>query len=219
MYLRVIFAPDDPHRIGKRHAEQDLQMSNRKFELVPDQSIEVFGRTLFRIRALTSFGSVSAGEIGGYVEKETNVDHDGNAWVSGDARVFGNARVYGDAWVFGNAWVCGDARVSGNAQVAGNARVSGNAQVFGDARVYGDASICWFSPVGSENGTLTAFTAQAGITVTRGCFIGTLEEFEVAVKKTHGNSRIAAEYSLLIQFIRMRLGDAQARLAEKSAAA
>lgn len=182
-------------------------MSNRKFELVADQSIEVSGRKLFRIRALTSFGPVTAGDAGGFVEKESNLDEDGNAWVSGDARVYGNARVSGNAWVYGDARVYGDAWVYGDAQVCG------------DARVYDDASILWLSKVGSENGTLTAFTAKAGISVTRGCFAGTLDEFETAVKNTHRDSQIAAEYSLLIQFIRLRLGDAQSKLAEKSQAA
>src|SRR5690606_39740248 len=132
------------------------------------------------------------------------------------AQVDGNARECGNAQVCDAARVCGDAQVYGNAQVHGSAWVSGDAWVSGNARVCDDTSICWFSPVGSESGTLTAFTTERGIYCTRGCFLGTLEEFEAAVKETHGNSRIAAEYSLLIQFISMRLGDAQARLTEKS---
>jgi hypothetical protein len=122
--------------------------------------------------------------------------------------------VSGDARVSGDAWVSGDARVSGNAWVSGDARVSGNARVFGDARVYGNASLCWFSKVGSENGTLTAFTAKAGIYVTRGCFSGTLGEFEGAVKESHGESKTAQEYKLLIEFIKLRLSDAQKQLEE-----
>jgi uncharacterized Zn-binding protein involved in type VI secretion len=116
-------------------------MTNRKFELVADQSIEWMGRKLFRIRALIvieRFG-VKPGDAGGYVEKAENVSEDGDAWVSGDALVCGNARVSGDALVCGNAQVCGDAWVSGDALVCGNARVSGNALVCGNAQVYGNA--------------------------------------------------------------------------------
>ena len=68
----------------------------KKFELTNDTKI-VFGKKLFRIKALISFGNVEAGELGGYVEKEENLSHDGNAWVYGDARVCGDAWVYGDA--------------------------------------------------------------------------------------------------------------------------
>ena len=84
---------------------------NKKYELVLDDTIELFGRKLFRIRAKISFGVVKEGELGGYIESEKNLSHSGNAWVSGDAEVYGNARVSGDARVCGNAWVSGDAEV------------------------------------------------------------------------------------------------------------
>ena len=48
-----------------------------------------FGHTLRGIRATVSFGAVKAGELGGWIEKEENLD--GNAWVSGNARVSGDA--------------------------------------------------------------------------------------------------------------------------------
>ena len=75
----------------------------KKFELTSETKINIFGKKLFRIKALISFGDVEAGETGGWVEKEGNVNQSGNAWVSGDAEVFGNARVSGNAKVFGNA--------------------------------------------------------------------------------------------------------------------
>ena len=68
----------------------------KKFELTTD-FITVFGVKMFRIRASVAFGNVKEGELGGYVEKEENLDQEGDAWVSGDARV------YGDAWVSGDA--------------------------------------------------------------------------------------------------------------------
>ena len=85
---------------------------NKKFELLPDDTIEVFGRKHFRIKAKINFGTVGTGELGGYIEKEENLSENGNAWVYDDARVYGNARVYGKAWVYGNATVSGDALVT-----------------------------------------------------------------------------------------------------------
>ena len=126
----------------------------KKFELTNEFITNMFGTKLFRIRALVEFGDVEAGELGGYVEKESNLGHDDNAWVygnarvygdaqvSGDALVYGNARVYGNAWVYGNARVCGNALVYDNAWVYGNARVCGDAWVYGNARVCGDALVC-----------------------------------------------------------------------------
>ena len=102
---------------------------NKKFELLFDDTIEVFGRKLFRVKAKINSGTVEAGELGGYIEKEENLSENGDAWVSGNARVYGDARVSGDAVVSGDAMVSGDAWVYGDAWVTGNARVSGDAEV------------------------------------------------------------------------------------------
>ena len=75
----------------------------KKFELTAESKINIFGKKLFRIKALISFGSVKEGETGGWVEKEENLNQSGDAWVSGNAEVSGNARVSGDAWVSGDA--------------------------------------------------------------------------------------------------------------------
>ena len=71
----------------------------KKYELT-EETVTVFGKTLYRIRAVRDFGSVKTGEFGGYIEKEENLSHFGNAWISGDAWVWGNAKVCGDAKVF-----------------------------------------------------------------------------------------------------------------------
>lgn len=63
----------------------------------------IFGRKLFQIKALIRFGNVNVGDIGGYIEKEENLSHDGNAWVYDNALVCDNAEVYGDALVYGDA--------------------------------------------------------------------------------------------------------------------
>ena len=88
---------------------------NKKYELLVDDTITFFGWKLFRIKALISFGSVEAGELGGYVAKEGNLSHEGNAWVYDNARVYGDAEVCGDARVkslkdyivFKNNWSSG----------------------------------------------------------------------------------------------------------------
>ena len=61
------------------------------------------------------------------------------------------------------------------------------------------------TPVGSEQGTLTvARNKNGGLFVSRGCFSGTLGDFEAAVEKTHGNSRYGEEYRAAIKFIKLR---------------
>lgn len=89
---------------------------NKKYELT-DETKGIGCITLHRIRALRNIPryGVRSGDLGGWIEKENNLSHEGDAWVSGDARVFGNARVCGDAIVdkeadymtFRNTWSSG----------------------------------------------------------------------------------------------------------------
>jgi len=72
-------------------------MTQKKYELLKNDTITApNGKTLYRIKALIDFGVVLAGSLGGYIEKEDNLTHTGNAWVYGDARVSGDTRVSGN---------------------------------------------------------------------------------------------------------------------------
>ena len=75
----------------------------KKFELTAEFVTNVFGKKLFRIKALVAFGNVENGELGGFIENDGDAQVYGDAQVSGDAQVFVNAQVSGDAQVFGNA--------------------------------------------------------------------------------------------------------------------
>jgi UDP-3-O-[3-hydroxymyristoyl] glucosamine N-acyltransferase len=92
-----------------------------------------------RVVALRDFGDVKTGDVGGFIESEANLSHDGNCWIYGEARVFDDAQVSENAHVFGHAQVSENAQVSGHAEVSGHASVFGNARVFGKARVSGKA--------------------------------------------------------------------------------
>ena len=147
----------------------------KKYELTAE-FIEKWGKKLFRIKALISFGSVEAGELGGYVEKEDNLAQDGNAWVCGNAEVCGNARVYGDARVCGNA------------------------------EVYGNADYLLIGRIGSRFSFTTFFkNKDKGITVSCGCFLGTIAEFRAKVTDTHGNNKYAKIYNLAADMAELQI--------------
>ena len=130
----------------------------KKYKLT-DETINVNGKTLYRIKSLKDFGNVKKGDKGGFVEKEENLSQRGDCWVYDNAKVYNNAKVfdyadiYGNAEIFGNAIVSGNARVYGNAkvyhyamvyddaEVCDNAIISGNAEVYHDAAVYGNARV------------------------------------------------------------------------------
>lgn len=163
----------------------------KKYELT-EETFTVFGKTLYRIRAVRDFGSVKTREFGGYIEKEENLSHFGNAWIYGDAWV------YGDARVSGNAWIYGDARVFGNARVSGNARVYGNAEVFNTMHFFVQG------PIGSRNGFITFYrTKDNTVEVRCGCFSGSLQKFVDRVEETHGGSRYEKEYKLAAELAKV----------------
>lgn len=156
----------------------------KKFELTDEFVTNVFGKKLFRIKALVAFGNVEKGELGGFIEKEDNLSHAGNAWVYGDARVYGDALVYG------------------NAQVSGNARVSG------DARVFGNADYAVVTGFGRYFRTTTFFRCKDKILrVQCGCFYGDLAQFREIVKKTHGDSKYAKEYLAIADLMELHFSD------------
>ena len=68
----------------------------QKYKLT-EETISYMGKTLYRIEAVRDFGDVKAGDRGGYIEKEDNLSHSGDCWVSGDAQVSGNAEIGSDA--------------------------------------------------------------------------------------------------------------------------
>ena len=92
----------------------------KKYELVLEDSIEFFEQKLFRIRALTDFDSVKAGDLGGYIQSNENLSHEGNAWISEDAKVCERAEVCDNAEVYGNAEVAGDTWIMDYTEVCGN---------------------------------------------------------------------------------------------------
>ena len=144
---------------------------NKKFSLTATTR-SLSGITLFQIKAEMSFGSVSKGDLGGYVEKEANLSADGYAWIFGDAAVFGDAWISGDAEVSGDAWIFGDAAVSGNARISGNAEVSGNARVSAKASFTKGRFVG-----GDDSGKITDITEKTGSTYWKNQYV--LGDYEI----------------------------------------
>lgn len=117
----------------------------KKYELTEDACV-VEKRTLYRIRALRSFGDVKAGDLGGFVESDDSLSHLDECWVANNAKVLyggfvtGNAQVSGEAEVGYGAIVQDRAVVTDNAKVCG-AVISGMAKVYGNAVIDGECSI------------------------------------------------------------------------------
>lgn len=111
------------------------------------------GRLLHRIVAIRDFSNIQAGQKGGWIEKEENLSHEGDCWISDNAiacekaNVCGNAKVAGIAIVekhgrvFDEAFIDVNSRITQDASVFDNARISGNALVGGKAMVCDNSRI------------------------------------------------------------------------------
>lgn len=115
----------------------------KKYELT-NETIEVEGYVLHRIKALIDFGDVKAGDLGGFIEDESNLSHEANCWVYDnamvyqDAKVQGYAEVHGHAKVYGNTYIGAWSLISEFGSVYGNAKLYGS-HVYGHAKVYENA--------------------------------------------------------------------------------
>lgn len=117
-------------------------MNSKKYEFCKSEAKAINGRTLFRIRALVDIHlhRVKAGDYGGFLEKEENLSHEGNAWVAGDSAVYGSGMISRNALVSGkavvsNSDVYGDVTIEASAQVS-HSRIKGKGlNIMGNAVV------------------------------------------------------------------------------------
>jgi UDP-3-O-[3-hydroxymyristoyl] glucosamine N-acyltransferase len=124
---------------------------NKKYELT-DETLGVGTTKMYRIRSLRDFSDVKEGDLGGYIESESNLSHDGNCWVYDEAQVFAGARIYD------NAIIARYAKAFYGAEIFENARVCGATVVFNKGKVYGSAQT--FNNVSVINGAVVHSTAK-----------------------------------------------------------
>ena len=67
--------------------------------ILTEETKEVGGHILHRIQAVRDFDDVQKGDLGGWVESEENLSHDGNCWVFDNGEVSSNARIGVNAYI------------------------------------------------------------------------------------------------------------------------
>ena len=110
------------------HKQIGNYIMEKKFEFTGE--VNQYGHK--RIRALRDIPThnVKKGDLGGFIESEKNLRHNGDCWVSDNACVYGNAIVWDNVNIYGNA------------KVFNNGCVYGDAIVFGTEIVWDNANIC-----------------------------------------------------------------------------
>lgn len=121
-------------------AEKWNSRFEKKYELT-EEILEKRGSILKRIRAIKDFGNVKKGDLGGWIEKEENLSHEGLCWVAEEAKVYNDAKVCGNAIVSGRAQVFDTSRILGEAMVSGEATIYDGCRVFDTATVRSNACL------------------------------------------------------------------------------
>lgn len=198
----------------------------KKYKLTKEPR-EAGGCVLHRIMALRDFGNVKRGDLGGFVEKETNLSQEGNCWIYDEAAVYNSAEVRDDATVRNFADISDGAMVSGNAKVHSHAKIWDNARIFDSAVVLDYATVCGCAKVSKNivvygnavikgNAVIESisdyivfknwWSSGRYFTWTRsndkwsvGCFYGTGEEL---IKRAYADSREKGhEYERVVKYV------------------
>ena len=94
----------------------------KKYELT-DETKEIDGHVLHRIKAIRHINwRIDAGDLGGFIENEDCLSHEGTCWVDNDACVFAGSFVSEDAVIYEKA-IIKHSEVSGEVSVYDNAVV------------------------------------------------------------------------------------------------
>lgn len=179
-----------------------MTFENSKFKAIKEGEF-------FRIEAKRAFNDVKIGTLGGFIEKEENLDENDNSWIYDEAKVYEDARITGDSVIKDEAQVYGRARISNStvcnqAQVYGNAEVSYSlvanesqvyenafleqAQIFNQAKIYGRAKILSYATIGDE------------VEVCGDVIID-------KAKKRYGKQKISLQKNVKIKFKKEKLGE------------
>ena len=167
------------------------------------------GTKVHQIRALKDIGlHVKAGDIGGWIESEHNLSHEGDCWVTENAVVCGCARV------FENARICDSAMIRMFAKIHGNAVISSDIIISTDANISSGRDFLHVGPIGYSNDFFTFYhTSNDDIHVYSKTynlkrnlhFIAPLKHFIRDINEQYKEKKILSEYKLIVDLAKSRL--------------
>lgn len=128
---------------------KDDRRKKVKYELTKE-TVEIDGGIkLYRIKALKSFSDVHEGDLGGFVQSESNLSQEGNCWLYGDAKAYENAKLLDNAWasyqaeIHENAVLKENVGIMSSVNIAGNSILAGTITILGETDVYGMARLVY----------------------------------------------------------------------------
>lgn len=194
----------------------------QKYILMEDATKRVDDHILYRIKATRDFGDVKTGDLGGYIDKQTHIDNDGNCWVYDNAVAI-NSCIRNNAIVRDSAIVLRSS-LSEDAVVGGTANVD-SAVMCGDALVessndYSTMSTMWCVlkhkyplSLGNIGISATAFkcSSKPKVACSLGCGVcfDNPEDFTKYLNKIRGNATPVISEDCLTNWAKEALSDLQ----------
>jgi len=125
---------------------------------------------LFRIKALRDFSDVKKGQLGGFVQNEYNLSHEGDCWIYSDASACDSSKVQDNAKLRDFCMLRDYAKLSDNAvmqeyvTLEGRGSLSGNAVMMNDSFMTGRSSASGDAVI--TKSPLCIYADEAHITIT-----------------------------------------------------
>ena len=121
------------------------------FELFKDDYKIINGVTVYRIKALIDFDDIKAGDLGGYIEKEENLQVYSSLLNPGWYSYYTEINNVRASWVYDNACVYGDSYVYAGGRVKGysivyNSHILDNSTIDGDSSIF-NSKVSWESTI------------------------------------------------------------------------
>ena len=124
-------------------------MIKRKYKLT-NEVVHFEGKILHRIKALRNFGKVEKDDLGGFIESEYNLSHEGDCWIDDNSIVLNSAKICDNAKIINStiknevligeyACIC-DSKIEDSAKIYGDAKIS-DSKIYQNAKVYKSAII------------------------------------------------------------------------------
>src|SRR5690606_24936867 len=98
--------------------------TEKKYELTNETKLMPTGETVYRIRALRDFDTiykpVTQGDLGGWIQSEANLSHEGNCWLFDEATGYQKSKRSGDAVGYEHSRQIENSRQWGSSRQFGN---------------------------------------------------------------------------------------------------
>ena len=136
-------------------------MDNKKYKFT-GETMQFEGHILRRIIYLRETPYTKRGILGGWIESEHNLSHEGRCAVLHEAKVLGNARIEEDALAFQQSIIKDNAKIKGTTEIFGKSIIGADSILADATRVCDEATVHFYSTLENTTSHVTGSTLIGG---------------------------------------------------------